>query len=161
MAMEQMGGYSKPWVGVGNPCTPNDHDLFAAAITVTIGNGKKAKFWESSWLNGMHPKDIAPKIFELAKRRNCTVKRALENEWWVSNINLQNGLTVEHIVQFSYLWEELQHVQLHDDTTDSIHWKFGKDDGYTASSVYKMQFLGHTNSAMTSMVWKPWAPPKC
>jgi hypothetical protein len=108
----------------------------------------------------MRPKDIAPKIFELAKRRNCTVERALENEWWVSNINLQNGLTMEHIVQFSNLWEELQHVQ-HDDATDSICWKFGKDDGYTASSAYKMQFLGHTNSAMTSMVWKPWAPPKC
>jgi hypothetical protein len=24
-----------------------------------------------------------------------------------------------------------------------------------------MQFLGHTCSPMTSMVWKPWATPKC
>jgi hypothetical protein len=29
---------SKPWVGLGNPCTPNDHDLFATATTLTIGN---------------------------------------------------------------------------------------------------------------------------
>jgi hypothetical protein len=54
---------SKPLVGIGNPCTPNDHDLFAAATTIIIGNGKKAKFWESSWLNGVCP-DVAPKIFE-------------------------------------------------------------------------------------------------
>ena len=24
-----------------------------------------------------------------------------------------------------------------------------------------MQFLGHTNSMMPTLVWKPWAPPKC
>jgi hypothetical protein len=67
---------------------------------------------------------------------------------------------MEHVVQFYNLWEELQHVQPHDDTMDSICWKFGKDDGYTASSTYMMQFLGHTNSTMTSMVWKPWASPQ-
>jgi hypothetical protein len=72
--------------------------LFAAAMTVTIENGEKAMFWEG--LNGMRSKDIAPMIFELAKRRRCTVKKALKNEFWVSHINIQGGLSVEHLRQF-------------------------------------------------------------
>jgi hypothetical protein len=51
---------AKPWFGLGNMCTPQDVDLFAAATKVTIGNGKKAPFWEASWINGMRPKDISP-----------------------------------------------------------------------------------------------------
>jgi hypothetical protein len=37
--------------------------IFYAATTVTIGNGKIAPFWGSSWLNGAKPKDIASLIF--------------------------------------------------------------------------------------------------
>jgi hypothetical protein len=146
---------SKPWVGLGNPCTADDHELFATATTVTIGNGDKAIFWESTWLNGMHPKDIAPKIFEIAKRRKCTIKIALENDFWVSHINIQGGLSVEHTMQFYTLWEMVQLIHLDISTTDSIRWKFCNDNTvkeYTASSAYKMQFLGHTCSPMTSMV---------
>jgi hypothetical protein len=43
---------SKPWIGLGNPCTPCDHDLFEATTTVTIGNGKKALFWEAACYMG-------------------------------------------------------------------------------------------------------------
>ena len=35
---------TKPWVGLGNPCSTHDRDLFAAATKVTIGNEKKALF---------------------------------------------------------------------------------------------------------------------
>ena len=59
----------KPWVGLGTPCNTNDKELFAAATKVTIGNGEKALFWESSWLQGMRPKDIAPLIYEVSKKR--------------------------------------------------------------------------------------------
>jgi hypothetical protein len=38
---------------------------------VTIRDGKKALFWEASWLRGMRPKDIAPLIFELSKKKKC------------------------------------------------------------------------------------------
>jgi hypothetical protein len=41
---------TKPWAGLGTPCTPQDKELFAAATRVTIGNGKKAQFWEAPWL---------------------------------------------------------------------------------------------------------------
>jgi hypothetical protein len=41
-----------PWVGLGNPCTPDDHDLFAAATKVTTRNGEKASFGNHLGLMG-------------------------------------------------------------------------------------------------------------
>jgi hypothetical protein len=152
---------SMPWVR-GNLCTPSDHDLFLAATVVTNGNRENALFWGSDWLNGIRPKDTTPKIFELAKRKKKrTLQRALENDFWVSHLNTQGSLSLEHIMQFYKLWEMLQHLQLDMNTPDTIAWKFGKDGSYSASSAYKMQFLVHTPSLMPSMVWKPWHPLKC
>jgi hypothetical protein len=64
---------SKPWRGLGNPCNASDRELFAAATKVTIGNGDKALFWDSSWLDGRRPKDIAPLIYNISKNKSSTV----------------------------------------------------------------------------------------
>jgi hypothetical protein len=58
----------KPWVGLGNTCITQDKELLRCAATkVTIGNGKKSLFWESTWVHGAWPKDISPLIFDLSK----------------------------------------------------------------------------------------------
>jgi hypothetical protein len=54
----------KIWVGTGNPCTEEDMDIFYAATTITVGNGRKTLFWHAPWIQGRALKDIAPKIFE-------------------------------------------------------------------------------------------------
>jgi collagenase-like PrtC family protease len=33
-------------------CNKFDLDLFHVSTIVTVGNGKKAKFWHSSWVKG-------------------------------------------------------------------------------------------------------------
>jgi hypothetical protein len=142
-------------------CTPQDIDLFVAATKVIIGNGKKALFWEASWINGMRPKDIAPLIFDLSKCKKCTIAKALEDNFWVSQINNQDGLSLEHIVQFSKLREALHGVHLQEGVMDSIIWKLTRDGCYSSKTTYNMQFFGHSKSSMPSLVWKPWAPPKC
>jgi hypothetical protein len=111
---------TKPWVGLGTPCTPQDKDLFAAATRVNIGNGEKALFWEAPWLNGRRPKDIAPLIYKRSKRKNCTVYKALDDGFWVTQVNTQDGLSMDHIVQFANLWEMLQPIHLEPNTPDSI-----------------------------------------
>ena len=149
----------KPWVGLGNPCSAKDEDLFAAATKVEVGNGNKASFWNSSWLEGRRPKDVAPLIFDIAKKRTCTVRRGLTNDFWVTNLNMDDGLSLDHISQFVNLWTLLHNVHLTEDA-DKITWKFTNNGKYSSSSAYKMQFLGHTQSTMPALVWKPWAPPK-
>jgi hypothetical protein len=49
---------AKPWVGLGNPCTHQDKELFAAATRVTTENGRR-------------PKDIAPPVFKDSQRKKC------------------------------------------------------------------------------------------
>ncbi|XP_071681840.1 uncharacterized protein [Lolium perenne] len=63
----------KPWVGTETPNDAADLELFNAATRVTIGNGAKASFWSSSWLHGTPPKDLAPLIFKVSRRKNRTV----------------------------------------------------------------------------------------
>ena len=45
----------KPWVGSETPNDYADRSHFNAATRVTIGDGLKASFWGSSWLDGLPP----------------------------------------------------------------------------------------------------------
>ena len=70
----------RPWVGGNLPVNEVDRQLFRASTIVTVGNGKTAKFWEASWLQGKAPRDIAPRLYKLAWRKHLTVKEQLENQ---------------------------------------------------------------------------------
>jgi hypothetical protein len=150
----------KPWVGLGTPCSTLDKDLFAAATTVNVGDGKRASFWEDSWLEGVRPRDVAPLIFGLSKKRKCTVSKALENDFWVSQINIQDGLHVDHIAQFNRLWEKVNLVTLHENSPDTIVWNLSSNGSYSSKSAYLMQFRGLIFSRLPALIWRPWAPPK-
>jgi hypothetical protein len=41
----------RPWVGTDTPCDEADKDLFAACMTILIGNGETARFWSDRWLS--------------------------------------------------------------------------------------------------------------
>lgn len=62
-------------------------DLCAAVTRVCIGDGSKAKFQDSLWLEGIRPIDIVPKIFELSRMSSCSVWKALLDNWCVNQIN--------------------------------------------------------------------------
>ena len=80
----------KPWVGLETPNDEIDRNLFNAATKVSIGDGRKASFWASSWLNGSTPRDIAPKIFDASKRKKRNVHDALANNKWIADISVAN-----------------------------------------------------------------------
>jgi hypothetical protein len=74
---------------------------------------------------------------------------------------MQDGLSVEHIVQFTNLWGLVSPLQLDPNTSGTILWKLTASGCYSSKSAYNMQFLRHPNSPMPSLVWRPWAPLKC
>jgi hypothetical protein len=106
-----------------------------AATKVTIGNGRKALFWEASRIDGQRPKDIAPLIFQIPKRKKCTVQKALEGEFWVSQINTEAGLSLEHIIEYNKLWGLLQAVHLEPNSLDFITWKLTNDGCCSSKSA--------------------------
>jgi hypothetical protein len=64
----------RPWVGSAVPCNATNRQLFPASTIVSIGDGQKASFWHSSWLQGRAPMDIASGLFKLAWRKNRKVR---------------------------------------------------------------------------------------
>jgi hypothetical protein len=64
----------RPWVGTDVPCNEVDRHFFRASTTVVVGRGDKAKFWDSPWLGGLAPRELAPDLFKLAWRKNQCVK---------------------------------------------------------------------------------------
>ena len=150
----------KPWVGFETPNDASDRQLFNAATRVTIGDGKKASFWSSSWLDGKPPKDMAPLIFKASRRKNRTVHDALTEHTWVADIAVE-AFTAEHIGQFVQLWDLISDIQLSPDIEDSIIWTLSPNGCYSASSAYKAQFMTALPCSFGSIVWKTWAPPKC
>lgn len=147
----------KPWKGTAVPCDTIDRQLFAACTTITIGDGSIARFWNEKWLMGQAPKDIAPKMFCLARRKNLTVKDALTEGRWMKG--LQRIESPEDIDQFINLWELIQNIQLTAEH-DCIKWNLTGDGFYSAKSAYHFQFLTRIPQPRLENVWRAKAEPK-
>lgn len=100
----------RPWVGMDVPCNDTDMQLFRASTEVKVGNGELAKFWDSSWCNRQAPRDLAPHLYQLAWRKNLTLREELEGDKW--NRGLWRMSTAEQIAEFISLWSLVQEVQL-------------------------------------------------
>lgn len=59
----------RPWDGQETPCNKVDKLLFAASTTLTIGNGERASFWKSAWLNGQRPCDVVPHLYSISRKK--------------------------------------------------------------------------------------------
>ncbi|CAN6171901.1 unnamed protein product [Urochloa humidicola] len=141
----------RPWVGTEVPCSELDKQLFRASTTVTVGNGQKAKFWESTWLNGQAPRDLAPSLFKLAWRKNRTVREELENDNWTRG--LWRMTTSDELAEFVLLWFQLLEDGQLNDTEDQIKWKWTVDGNYTAKSTYNAQLIGSYCTFNTNAIW--------
>ena len=106
---------------------------------VNLGDGRKASFWNCSWLNGRAPRDIAPDLFKLAWRKNRSVKDDITNHQWTRGLWRMNS--VEQMTQFVILWDAVQQVEFVD-RPDEITWRWTSNGAYTSKSAYLAQLQG-------------------
>jgi hypothetical protein len=111
-------------------------------------------------LDGLKPKDIAPKIFEVSSIKNWTVSEALHMDAWTNKVNLHETISMVHLSQFVDLWTHISHVHLQLEVEDDIIWKFTNNGQYTTASAYEMQFLGLVHSRMEKNYLEGLGPPK-
>jgi len=76
----------RAWNGLDLPVDSRDRDIFATSTKVTIGDGNLAWFWQSSWVDGRTLKNIAPTLYKKVKRKNLLVRKALQDNRWISHI---------------------------------------------------------------------------
>lgn len=149
----------KAWTGLQLPCDRTDVDLFHASTTVTIGDGKLADFWRSSWIEGQAPRNIAPSLYKKATRKNITVYKALRNSSWIRLCSpIDQG---EEVTEFVSLWQAINNTHGLNDSDDTISWRWTADGQYTTSSAYQIQFATNFSKMKISPIWKAKAEPKC
>lgn len=141
------------------PCDKTDEDLFNASTTVMVGNGKIAKFWKSSWIQGQAPRNIAPTLFKKAKRKNITVVKALTNNNWMRLCSPYMG--EGEFREFVSLWQAIGNMQELNGLEDTISWRWTADGQYSASSAYKIQFASNYSKMNLCPIWKAKVEPKC
>jgi hypothetical protein len=126
--------------------------LFRASTDITIGDGKKALFWQDNWLQGKAPRDIAPLLYKLAHFKNRKVEKALQNKNWVQGVRRIS--TREELIQFVELWSMLRNVSLNPAVRDEIKWKWTRNGEYTVASTYKIQLQGSHVLFQIGSLWK-------
>jgi hypothetical protein len=149
----------RPWDGLQLPISDDDRAIFNAATVVSLGNGKKASFWNSRWLNGESLATRFPLLYNHSKKKNRTVASAFGNNRWINDID--HNLTPHIISEYLMLWEHLEGVSLSDSQQDLVSWILTADGTYSAKSVYDMHFMGTMQCATASQTWTTKAPPKC
>lgn len=128
----------KPWIGMPTPCDEQDNELFAASTSVTIGDGRKALFWESPWACSSTLKAVAPNLFRHARKKKRTVAEALQDNKWIDDIryNLTTALVTDFFKVFEIIWTS--GITLTQDIEDNIRWKWTTSGVYTTKSAYQM-----------------------
>jgi len=111
-----------------------------ASTVVTIGDGKTANFWTSSWIDGTSLKGIALNLFRKARRKKIMVWKAHQYNRWVAHIlPLQ---TVQELHEYAALWEQEQKTTLEENSEDTIRWRWTANGEYTTKSAYNIHFEG-------------------
>jgi hypothetical protein len=75
-----------------------------------VGNGKNTPFWESMWLEGQAPKDLAPNLYNIAKFKHIILHTKLHYLNWIRN--LQEINTVVQFKEFTILFMALSSIEL-------------------------------------------------
>jgi hypothetical protein len=141
----------RPWVGTEVPCNEVDKHLFRVSTEVVVGDGRRAKFWDSPWLSGQAPRDLAPNLYKLAWRKNQTVHDDTHNCNWTRG--LWRMTTATEMAEFISLWALVSEVEL-SHTEDIIRWRWTANGHYSSRSAYKAQLIGSYCTFDAMAIWK-------
>jgi hypothetical protein len=139
-------------MGLGNPCTSTDMNLFHAGHKDYSWQNGKDSFLGCTWLNGVKPNVSLLWIFMSSKRKKWNVKTTLVENDFAAKIKVSANFTYEHVVQFVELWTQLQGIHLIDDIEDNITWTLTANGKYSVASAYKVQFFGAISTNMNKTV---------
>jgi hypothetical protein len=148
---------SKPWQGLAFDIAPAAEEMFRTCTTLTLGNGRRLKFWRDRWLGGRSVEQIAPNLLSFVRPSTAqlTVADALQDDFWVSGIH--GALSVQAIVEFFELWDQTRSITLQN-VDDTITWRGSANGAYCSKSAYQAFFQGKPKLTVAKLLWKAGAP---
>jgi hypothetical protein len=134
--------------------------MFSSSVSVQVGDGASARFWEDSWLPDGPLRRTAPNLYlaVAARRRARKVRDALHDKQWTRDVT--GAPTAAVLLEYFQVWDALETIQLDPLTPDRYIWKWTSCGTYTASSAYRAFFFGRRDLAGAKHVWRAAVPPK-
>ena len=123
--------------------------VFRASTSIIIGDGCKANFWHSHWVDGCRPADLWPNLFDHFNGRPLSLCLAINKDKWMQYVKANPSPVV--LRELCQLWEAMQAITFQDDTTDSLRWKWTASGEYTAASAHHILFQGSNDN---SVIWR-------
>jgi hypothetical protein len=154
----------KPWASFATKPERAVQAMFEASVTVDVGYGHRALFWQDKWIHGRSLSQLAPDLVTAVVKHTHdfrVVADALHNDRWIADI--VGSLSVSALVQYVATWERMQNFQLVHDREDKFIWKWSGNQQYSSSSAYRAFFLGQCSIPGAKELCKTVAvaPPRC
>jgi hypothetical protein len=100
----------RPWKNLLKLQDKMDRALFFASTVIRVGGGRNTPFWESCWLNGVSPEEVALNLYNQARFKQRIVHKELQWFNWITNIQ---GIGTEDLLdEFILLFTMLSDVRL-------------------------------------------------
>ncbi|KAK1631503.1 hypothetical protein QYE76_005818 [Lolium multiflorum] len=95
----------KPWKGLQFALPQQAEEVFRAAISCQLGDGKRLKFWVDPWIQNHSDAQFAPNLMKHIKPANlqASVAQALPGNEWAHMI--KGTPSVQALVEYMDLWE--------------------------------------------------------
>jgi hypothetical protein len=134
--------------------------MFAASVTIEIGDGASTRFWTDNWLPAGTIHFIFPNLYKAVGRRRLghLVRTAMTDYQWVRDIT--GARTAPVLIEYVQLWMMLRDVQLRPLESDRFVWRWTADGQYSVRSAYRAYFEGWTKLAGAKELWRAAVPPK-
>ena len=124
--------------------------------------GTKALFWSDRWIEGESIKVRCPNLWSRIRpgiRNKCTVQQALANGKWIRDVGPDLGEAA--ILEFLWMWGQLQNFELQPEVEDAIRWEWSSDGVYSAKSACMAFYAGRELAPAAKMIWNSRAPMNC
>ncbi|PNT77431.1 hypothetical protein BRADI_1g62745v3, partial [Brachypodium distachyon] len=98
------------------------NDIFEAATSSQVGDGRGTLFWTDRWLDGCRIRDEFPSLEAVVRPRMLRMRTARDgvHDAWLTDVGPDLG--EEAISEFLDLWTWLQGFQLVENVEDSLVW---------------------------------------
>jgi hypothetical protein len=152
---------AKPWIEFNIQVPQVVHQLFDAATSSLVGDGRSTLFWTDNWLGAGRIKDMAPNLFAHISRRVAntrTVHDGLAGLWLEDITPDLDALEISELLQVA---DWTAGFELTEGVDDVFRWNWGGSGVYSAASCYRAFFAGSIEMAGALQVWRSRAPAKC